>query len=644
MKTISLALGVCALMASPLYAQSLNEDAASDTIVVTATRAPASLSNVGSAMSVIDANTLEQRQIVSVVDALRDTPGLNFNRNGGPGSVTSVRIRGAEADQTVLLIDGVKLNDPSAPGGGFDFGSLLVGDLDRIEVLRGPQSTLYGSQAIGGVINLITRAPEGPWGAAFDIETGELQSHRVRARVAGGGERFGFALAAGTFETEGVSALDARAGGNERDGYEHRAASARARANIAENVRVEAGAWWSRGAVGIDGFPAPLFVFADTREVSTIEERILNASVSFDLLDGRLRNRMQVSQTRTDRSSRDPDSGVANSVLALGENERLDFQTTFDASKSVQFIAGWERESAALDTRFPSLFDPNPMPTRGEAKLQSVYAQVQATPFAGLSATAGLRHADDHRFGDAVTLRATLAYSPNNQNTILRASVGDGFKAPTPFQLFSDFGNPTLAPEEAYAWDVGVEQGLWNEAVRIAATYFHRTARNQIDFVSCFGVSSAQCLGRPFGVYDNVARTRSEGVELNAVWAPNALWRAELALTALNAENRADGAPNFARNLPRRPERTAALSVTRLFAGGHDLSLAINHVGDSFDDAANTRRLKSHTLAGVRGAFAVTERWSIYGRVENVTDEAYQTAFGYGALPRQAFVGVRAAF
>jgi len=641
MKTISL-LALLGLVAAPAWAQSVSAPAASEEVIVTATRTPQKAAAIGASVSAVNAADLAQRQAVDVADVLRDLPGVLINRNGGLGGVASVRIRGAQSDQTVVLIDGVKINDPAAPGGGFDFGTLLAGNLDRIEVLRGPQSTLYGSQAIGGVVNLLTRQPDGAVRGSADAEVGELQTWRLRAEASGKREKLGFALGGGHFESKGISAFNERRGGRERDGYVNSAANGRLTYDLTQAVQLDSRAWWSRGEVDVDGFAPPTFALGDTPETQVTEQRILYAGATLKALDGRWRNRFAVMRTDTDRVSRNPSLSVPVTFESSGVNDRLEWQSTLDLTPRLQLVGGADREDAQLKTRAPSSFNPNPPQARASATLDGVYLQAQATPTDGLTATFGVRRSDDDRFGEAITSRATIAYTPNDGATVLRASVGEGFKAPTPFQLFSDFGNVGLRPEEAVAYDLGVEQALFGRALSVGAIYFRREAKDEIDFVSCTGSAAPFCVGRPFGTYDNIAVTFADGFEATARLKVQG-WRATLAYTTLDARNRTPGA-NFDKRLPRRPDASASLDLGYAFAAGHSVSLGVTDVGKSFDNAANTRPLKSYTLVALRGAWQVTPKVALYGRVENAGDEAYETATGYGSMPRQAFVGVRTKF
>jgi vitamin B12 transporter len=235
-----------------------------------------------------------------VADLLIRTPGVSLSRNGGIGSSTSVRIRGAETDQTVAVIDGVKLNDPSGVGGGFNFGNLLVGDVARIEVLRGAQSTLWGSQAIGGVVNIVSAQPTRPFQAGLNAEAGSRGTRYLRGGVGGATERATWRLAASHYHSDGFSTF---ARGTEDDGYENFGLSGRANIRIFEGVSADLRAVYSRGDVDFDGFPAPTFAFGDTRETGTTRDLVTYAGLNFDLFDGRLSNRVAYGFTRPQRQS-----------------------------------------------------------------------------------------------------------------------------------------------------------------------------------------------------------------------------------------------------------------------------------------------------------------------------------------------------
>jgi vitamin B12 transporter len=572
---------------------------------------------------------------------LRNVPGIGVSANGGVGSLTSVRLRGGEADQTVLLIDGVQQNDPSTPGGGYNFGNLLIGDLERIEVLRGPQSTLYGSQAIGGVINLITRQPRKVFEGSAIFETGDLATHSIRASVRGKAQGLNYALSAGRFESDSISAA---ASGTERDDFQNTSVQASATYRLNAVIALEARAWLSQGDVGIDGFPAPSFSLADTPERSKTDEQILYGAAHLTSLDGRWRTVLSASQSRIDRENINPTLAVPVTFRGLGQTDRISVQSTLDASARVQFVAGLESETAQFETASPSSFNPNPAPSLAEVDLSAVYAQVQLTPIDGLNATLGVRQSDHEQFGAAINTRATLAWAFNDGNTVVRAAVADGFKAPTLFQLYSNFGNRGLKPEEASSVEGGIEQGFFGQRLVMGATWFERATTNQIDFASCFGDTSAKCVGRPFGTYDNIARTKARGIEASFSFRPTTSISVTGGLTQLNARNDVLGSANFGRSLARRPKETSFVRASYSFGAKGMIEASLFTSGAAFENGSNTVRLAPYQLIGLRGQWALSPHWQIYARVENAGDEAYQTSFGYNAPPRQTFVGLRADF
>jgi vitamin B12 transporter len=625
--------GISALAFTSVAAQ------ADDTVVVTATRAEQSLIEVGQAISVIDAEAIRQRQTDTVVDLLRNVPGVTFTRNGGVGTSTSVYIRGAESDQTVALIDGVKLNDPSSPGGGFNFGNLLVGNIARIEVLRGSQSVLWGSQAIGGVVNVTTIEPSDTLAANAHAEYGW---HDTRELVGNVSQKFGPVSAsagAGEFRTDSISALNESRGGTERDGYRHFGANAKLNIAVSDAVSIDLRGWYSSGKVGIDGFPAPTFALADTNEYARTREAIGYSALNFALLDGRFRNRLAVAYTDTRRKNIDPEGFIVETFNAEGRNTRYEYQGTAELTESMRAIIGAESERS----RYVSASFGGP-PSRGEARLNSGYAELIAKPFTGLTTTLGLRRDDHDEFGGKTTTGASAAWTPNGGRTVLRASFSEGFKAPTLFQLHSDFGNTLLRPETARGWDAGVTQHLLGEKIELGATVFGRDTQDLITFVSCVAPLTGVCVSRPSGTYGNVSRARAEGIELTALLEPLEALSVHLNYTHVNAEDRSPGSASFGKELVRRPSETASAIVDYRWPVGLETGVTYTHVGESFDNATNTLRIDPYYVLDLRAAYPLTGNIELQARVENVFDERYETIFRYGMPGRATYVGVRLSY
>ena len=614
-------------------------------VVVTASRAPSAQTGVAQAITVLDRAEIEASQAILLPDLLIRTPGVTLSRNGGPGGVTALRIRGAESDQTVVVIDGVKLTDAAAPGGGYNFANLLTGDAARVEVLRGAQSTLWGSQAIGGVIHVVSTAPTETLQGDLTAEAGGDRTAYVRGGLGGRTERLLWRLGAGYYTTDGVSAYER---GAEDDGFQHTLVNGRLEYALADGVALDLRGAWSYGRVQVDGFPAPAFTFADTAEYGVTDERIGYAGLKVDLLDGRLRNRLAISRTEVERESVDPLRAVSTTFQSEAETDRYEYQGAFAITEAWQAVFGLEREETAIATASPSAFAPNPVPQTAAARLDSAYLQVQGEVWPGLSLTAGLRGDDHQTFGGKALGQLALAWTPNAGATVLRASFGQGFKAPSLYQLYSEYGNLGLEPETADAWDVGVSQQLLGGAATVSATWFQRETTNQIDYVSCFSApGDPLCVilggGTRFGYYANVARTEAHGVELEGE-ARTGPFRFQANYTWTDARNEAAGSPNRGNQLARRPEHQGYVAATWEAASGGSATLAVRHLGAAFDNAANTSRLQARTLVDLRAAWPLAESVEGFGRVENLFDDRAPSTAGYGEVGRAAFVGVRARF
>lgn len=615
------------------------DDAASPVIVVTANRTAQPIERIGQSVTVIDAAELERRQIQTVADVLRTVPGVSVIRNGGVGTATSVFIRGAESDQTVALIDGVKLNDPSSPGGGFNFGNLLVGNIERIEVLRGPSSVLWGSQAIGGVINMITRAPTEELSVNLRVEYGYRNTGQVVGNIAGKAGPLSASAGAGWFRTDGISAFSEARGGVERDGYENFGANANVNLALTDWLSVDARGWYSDGRVNIDGFPPPTFAFGDVNEESRTREIVGYTGVNTALFDGRFRNRLGFAYTDTRRRNIRLGEPETETFAGNGRNERFEYQGIFDIGEGWQATGGLERETS----RFSSSSFGAPA-SMGRARIDSIYGQLVATPRRGLTVTGGVRHDDHNRFGGATTFGASGVFSPAASGTTLRASYAEGFKAPSLFQLQSDFGNQLLRPERSQGWDAGVTQALIGGSLQASATYFRRDSTDLIIFISCPRPRTGICANRPSGTYDNVAKARAQGVEIGLTMQPVEALRLQANYTYTDATNRSPGNANFGRQLVRRPQHSVSTLIDYRWSFGLETGATLTHVGASFDTASNSRKVEGYVIADLRAAFPVTDRIDVYGRVENLFDERYETIFRFGTPGRAGYVGVRARY
>lgn len=596
-----------------------------DLITVIATGSETPLAKSGQPVTVITAAEIQSIQGPDITRVLERVPGITITRNGGPGSFTGVRLRGSDAEQVLVLVDGVRLEDVSAPSGGFDFGTLTPGGIERIDVLRGSNSIVWGSAAIGGVIAVQSRDLNGVEGSA---ELGANDSYLADASAGLSGDFGALTLNGGYSRSDGVSTA---ASGTEPDGFRQWRIGGRGRVNLSQDLAIVATARYADTRTDIDGFGPPTYsVFGDTPEYQTTRQASGRVGLRYTGENLTLNTGFALSDTKRDYF--DPTFGTTPSFAYKGRSERVDLTGRIKLPADFTLDFGGDSEW----TRFSSTFD-----AEAKARLTSGHALLGwSTDRASLAA--GVRVDDHSRFGTAWTFGANGALELID-NLRLRASYGEGFKAPTLYQLLSDYGNAALNPERSKSYDAGLEWGAPHGKVHAAVTVFRRDSRNLITFVSCASLNA--CATRPFGLYDNVGLARAQGVEAELGARPTDTLHLQAAYTYLETENRTPGNANRGKNLARRPAHALTLSSdwTTPLAGltlGADLRL----VGDSFDNAANTRRLDGYALTTVRASFPLTEKVELYGRVENVFDVNYQTVADYGTWGRAAYLGIRARY
>ena len=625
-----LSTAFAALLASPAMAQDGAEEAPiifwhpapESQITVLANGSLQRLEWTGQQVSVFDRRAITAVQGPDLARILEHAPGITLSRNGGPGSFTALRVRGSEADQLLVLLDGVRMADIAAPGAGFDLGTLAAGNLAKVEVQRSANSTIWGSQALGGVLHATTA-----WNASGDVqasaEGGSYGSAHANAQAGIGAGPVQFALAAAHQRADGFSAA---AAGTEDDGYRQNELSLRARAELASSLSAFASTRWADARVEIDGFPAPLYSLADTLEWQ--DTRQLSGSAGLAFADGTTDVTASVSQADIERESFDPVAGTAPTYTTDGTSRRAELRGRTRLAEQLAFNFGGEREWV----RFATLFDP----PRRTASWGS-YAQFEYDAD-DLHLAIGVRRDSHRQFGGEWSFGADAVYLLADRLR-LTASYGEGFKAPSLFQLLSDYGNASLRPERSRSMDAGLR---WEAGdIRLALVAFRRNTRDQIAYDSCMGVSTGICTNRPYGTYDNLEATRAQGIELEAEWQPSAAVRLHGVYALVDSENRTQGAANQGLPLARRPRHAATLSAQWMPVDALSLAADLRLVSRSFDDAFASVPIAGHALGTLRASWDVSDAFTLFGRIENLWDESYQTAAGYAQAGRAAHMGVR---
>jgi vitamin B12 transporter len=589
-------------------------------IVVTATGFAQPRSETGQAISVISRDRLETLQVATIGDAIQTLPSVRVASRGGIGGQTSAFIRGGNSSQTLVLIDGVRLNDPSSPNGLFDFGGLLTGNIGRVEVLRGPNSIVWGSQAIGGVINIQSIIPSETFAASASAEYGRYDSGQVRANISGTSGKFEGSVGGAYFTSGGISSLSS---GTERDGYRNTAANGRLKFNLSDAVSLDFRGYYNRGRVEYD---SPFGAGGDALPVSRNRQFIGYVGTNLNLLDDRLHSRISYARTDIKRIGTDPIQFSFNNFDVAGTIDRFELHNSFEIAKPVTLLFGVEHERSFASTSFegaPADIARN--------RVTSGFVQAILRPVTGLTLTGGVRHDDYSTYGGQTTFGGNFAYTPNDGRTIFRATYGEGFRAPTLSEGQPPYGNPTLKPETARNFDVGAEHGFLDGKAHIGLTYFNRKSSNLISFSFVTFQS------------ENIERVKSEGVEFELALKPTSNLDVQANYSLTNARIRTPGA-QFGNRLALRPRDSANISVDWKTPWRASIGGSLSLIGDSFDNQANTVRLDGYVLAGLRAALPIGGKFELYGRIENLFDQRYEIVSGYGTYGRNAHVGVRAKF
>jgi vitamin B12 transporter len=596
-------------------------------VVVSATRTPTPAVEVASSITVITADDIEARQERTISDVLKDVPGLNVVQTGGPGGVTSVFIRGTNSNHTKVLIDGIDVSDPSNSTGAFDFGQLLTPDIERIEVLRGPQSGLYGSDAIGGVINIITRSGSGPMTLAAGLEGGSFETFNQAARLSGSREAFHYGVNVTHFHAGAtpVTPLDLLpAGAARNDDYnDNLTLSTRLGYDITSNFDLGLVARYTDIHLHTTGedYPPPLFTGVPAAEQTTAATdesfaRLTAHAVSFDgLLDQTLG--LAYSHLRT--STVQPQTPAA---LNTGERRKADWQGNFRLAPSETLVVGAEYERDEID-----------QPITASVHIGSGYAELQSQVGSHWFSALNVRYDDNSRFGGKTTWRFAPAWVIADSDTKLKASVGTGFKAPTLSELYQSFppfffANPDLKPENSTGWDVGFEQGVLRGLVRLGVTYYY----NRIHDLVTTDVTGT--------TYANIGEATTDGIESFIAWQPLKELTLRLDYTYTEATDEV-----LHQELLRRPKHKGTLLAHWQATSAWQLSVDVLAVGAWVDGNRDFSipRLDApgYTTVNFATSYELNPHFALFGRINNLLDRHYQNPVGFLQPGIGAYAGVR---
>ncbi|WP_290812741.1 TonB-dependent siderophore receptor [Ferrovibrio sp.] len=598
-------------------------------ISVTANMTETPVQEVGSAVTIITGEELQQRQTQLVSDVLREVPGMAVSRTGGVGGPTQVRIRGSEGNQTLVLIDGVEVNSV-AGSSEFDFAHLLAADIERIEVLRGPQSALYGSDAAGGVINIVTRRGSGKPIFSGAFEGGSFNTYQTNASVRGGNERYHFLLSGVDYRTGGITRATESRGNFENDAYRNKTIFSKFGVAPAENLNFDFVGRYTYYQGEYDG--SDTFAFDDTSRTngSQIYGRGQGKLV---VADGHWEHIVGTAYTQNDTNSYNTTSS------SYGDKVKYDYRTNVlfdtpsfaDARHTVTLQA--EQENESFVSSFVTPYVEREISSTGFVGVYKVDF------FRQLFLTGAVREDRNDIFRDARTYRGTAAYRFLNTDTKLRGGYGTGVKNPTMSELYgftSTFtGNPNLQPEETKGWDIGVDQGFWGNRGQVGLTYFDQRVDK---LIQNSGATAANVNGE----------SKIRGIELEGTIEPVTNLTLRAAYTYMKTEM-----PITGEELVRRPAHVGSFNANyRFMENRANVNLGILYNGRQVDNnfetgfGANTSRqtLNGYALVNLAAGYMVTENVEVFGRLENLLDKQYEDVYTYQTPGRAIYAGVRATF
>ena len=589
--------------------------------VVTPSRGQTLIGETGSSVTVISSEEIAASGQTHVLGVLQGVVGLDVVQQSNPGSVTSVFMRGANSEHTKVLLDGIPLSNPANPTRAFDFGNLTLDNVERIEVVRGPQSVVYGSDAIGGVINIITKRGQGPMSFQASAMGGTYGTHQERIGVSGGDCLNYYSFGASYRQSDGFSSVSRRFGGIEDDGYRNASFSGRYGWTPSEELNVDYVFRYTDSDVDIDGFLVDNLI-RQTRSNQFFNRVQLQSLTMNGIIEQKL------GFSLTDNSLIDTDPGFFGTPRFEGRSRLLDYQANIllldNACSTNTFTAGADylhEEGTPFNSALQTQF------------LRGAYLQDRMSFGNRSHSTIGVRWDDHSTAGKAQTYRFTQVFDIDETDSRVHGSIGRGFRAPAIAQRFGFAGNPNLRPEFSKGWDVGFEQSLYDGDLVLDATYFRNDFQDLIQFV--FDPLAAN----GFGLLQNVQLADAMGVEFTATAVLTCDTTVSVAYTYTDTEDLLNN-----RRLLRRPRNKVGLSIYhRCLNDRASLNAFLRYASNrqDFDAVGGIVELGDYITLHLSGTYELDDSWELFGRVNNLTDSDYEEVFGFATPGVWGYAGLQ---
>ena len=622
-----------ALAVSSFSAQVISDtNAEIEEVLVSASLMPITASRSANAVTVIDRAQLRNRATVSLSNILRDVPGFSVSQVGVLGSQTQIRVRGAEANHLLVTIDGVEANDPSQ-GDEFSWGTLTASDIERIEIIRGPQSSLRGSDAVAGVVNIITRTAEKSSVGLF-LESGSWATHHSGFNI--GHKQGDFDIRFGLSHIESAGDNIARTG-DENDGYRNTTYNIRSGLKLSDQMDISFAARESDGMNQFDADNDFDGLIEDQDRVSEFENSTMRFQGDYSSKDGTWQHKVLISQSKSDNAAF---ADKAKGNVTASTKDQIQYIGSFTWDQGAQNVAALvEREEEDWMQRGEitwGVYDPN---QDRERDTDSVAVEYRTDINDHLTLAASARRDDNSEFDSAKTYRAEVIYQLT-EAIRLRSAVGTAVKNPTfteRFGFYTNFiGNPNLIPEESTSWELGADQLIMGGALTLSLTIFEAELENEIDgFVydpATFAYTSNNINGT----------SERKGAELSAVG--NISESMSLAAAYTYTDSTGDDAVREVR----RPRHIASLNLGWQAAHNLHLNTNIQFTGEQtdvyfppFPEPSQVVALSNHTLVNINLNYSATEKFEMYLKLENALNENYEEVFGYQTLGFGASLGLR---
>ena len=590
-------------------------------VVVSATRFDIPLDQSPASVSVIGSEDMEQKQIERVSDALREVPGLSVVQTGTAGQLTSVFMRGLPSEDMQVLLNGIPINQGLS--GAMNFADFTTDDIDRVEVVRGPQSTIYGPHALAGVIQIFTKQGTGTPGVMFAAEGGSYDTFREWAESDGKIDGFDYSVGASRLDTD-----------NARPNNNYRNTNAITDVGWSPEEQLRIGSLFTY-SVSDTGNPNTIF---DPRPIDHFltERWLIGPHIDWKPTDW-WEHKFIFSYDH-ERQINDPNQdGFVGPTRAIFERTQIDYQNDLRPTSWLTLTSGffYSRLNAGQERPFVSqAFGPQPTFISDHTQEIAGFLQGTLTPIENLILVAGGRFDHFNQFGGVWTYRVAGSYKIDKTNTTLHSSVATGFSPPSSQDKI--FGNnPNLEPEKDFGWDIGVRQQLWENRVDVGLTYFHNDLSNVIGFNGLFQTLN---LG--------AAETQGLEAELHAQPIPGLVITASYTYLDARKTSSADISQLQGARLPRRPRNEVYVSASYLWykklrtvieAKFVNAREELNFGGPNFD-------IEDYSFVNIAAEYEINPHLSLFGRINNLTNEQYSEVFGFPALGRAAYGGVKLRF